>query len=62
MAMTCGFGNGATGNCVWGFLGNPVLDEVRDTRLYGSGGSSVPTARPRIIAWSHSTPGTITCG
>jgi predicted dehydrogenase len=41
MAMTCGFASGATGNCVWGFLGNPVLDEVRDTRLYGSEGALI---------------------
>jgi predicted dehydrogenase len=41
MAMTFGFASGATGNCVWGFLGNPVLDEVRDTRLYGSEGALI---------------------
>jgi predicted dehydrogenase len=41
MAMTFGFASGATGNCVWGFLGNPVLDEVRDTRLYGSEGTLI---------------------
>jgi len=43
MAMTFGFASGATGNCVWGFLGNPVLDEVRDTRLYGSEGALTST-------------------
>lgn len=41
MAMTFGFAGGATGNCVWGFLGNPVLDEVRDTRLFGSEGTLI---------------------
>jgi len=41
MAMTFGFAGGASGNCIWGFLGNPVLDETRDTRLYGSGGALV---------------------
>jgi predicted dehydrogenase len=41
MAMTFGFAGGASGNCVWGFLGNPVLDEVRDTRLYGSEGALI---------------------
>ncbi len=41
MAMTFGLASGATGNCVWGFLGNPVLDEVRDTRLYGSEGALI---------------------
>ena len=41
MTMTCGFASGASGNCVWGFLGNPVLDEVRDTRLYGSEGALI---------------------
>ena len=41
MAMTFGLANGGTGNCVWGFLGNPVLDEIRDTRLYGSEGALV---------------------
>ena len=38
MAMTFAFANGATGNCLWGFLGNPVHDEVRETRVYGSEG------------------------
>jgi hypothetical protein len=41
MAMTFSFANSATGNCVWGFLGNPVLDEARDTRLYGSQGALI---------------------
>lgn len=41
LAMTFGFASGAIGNCVWGFLGNPVLDEVRDTRLYGSEGALI---------------------
>ena len=41
MAMTFGFASGASGNCVWGFLGNPVLDEVRDTRLYGTEGALI---------------------
>ena len=38
LAMTFEFAGGASGNCIWGFLGNPVRDEVRDTRLYGSEG------------------------
>ncbi len=41
MVMTFGFASGASGNCIWGFLGNPVLDEVRDTRLYGSEGALI---------------------
>jgi predicted dehydrogenase len=41
LAMTFGFAGGASGNCVWGFLGNPVLDEVRDMRLYGSEGALI---------------------
>jgi predicted dehydrogenase len=41
MVMTLGFASGASGNCIWGFLGNPVLDEVRETRLYGSGGALI---------------------
>ena len=41
LAMTCDLAGGASGNCVWGFLGNPVLDEVRDTRLYGSEGALI---------------------
>jgi predicted dehydrogenase len=41
MAMIFGLASGASGNCVWGFLGNPVLDEVRDTRLYGSQGALI---------------------
>ncbi len=41
MAMTFDLASGATGNCVWGFLGNPVLDETRDTRLYGSEGTLI---------------------
>jgi predicted dehydrogenase len=43
MAMTFGLAGGASGNCVWGFLGNPVLDETRDTRLYGSEGALIYT-------------------
>jgi predicted dehydrogenase len=41
MVMTFGFASGASGNCVWGFLGNPVMAEIRDTRLYGSGGTLI---------------------
>ncbi len=41
LAMSFGFRSGGSGNCVWGFLGNPVLDEVRDTRLYGSEGTLI---------------------
>jgi predicted dehydrogenase len=56
MAMTFGFGNGATGNCVWGFLGNPVLDEVRDTRLYGSEGALISSrGQVRLIRADGST-------
>ena len=43
LAMTFKFGSGASGNCVWGFLGNPVLAEVRDTHLYGSQGALAVT-------------------
>jgi len=50
LAMTFGFASGASGNCVWGFLGNPVLDEVRDTRLYGSEGALVSSrGQVRVI-------------
>ena len=50
MAMTFGLAGGVSGNCVWGFLGNPVLDEVRDTRLYGSEGALISSrGQVRII-------------
>jgi len=56
MAMTFSFANGATGNCVWGFLGNPVLDEVRDTRLYGSEGALISArAQVRLVRPDGST-------
>ena len=48
MAMTFGLASGATGNCVWGFLGNPVLDEVRDTRLYGSEGALISSRGQQV--------------
>ena len=38
---TLDFASGAVGNGIWGFLGNPVLDEVNDFRLYGSEGTLV---------------------
>ena len=50
MVMTFGFACGANGNCIWGFLGNPVLEEVRDTRLYGSNGALVTSrGQTRVI-------------
>jgi len=50
LVMTCEFAGGASGNCVWGFLGNPVLDEVRETRLYGDEGALVSSrGRVRLI-------------
>jgi predicted dehydrogenase len=56
MAMTFSFASGATGNCVWGFLGNPVLDEVRDTRLYGSEGALISArGQARLVRADGST-------
>jgi hypothetical protein len=56
LAMTFGFASGGSGNCVWGFLGNPVLDEVRDTRLYGSEGALVASrGQARLIHADGST-------
>jgi len=56
MAMTFSFASGATGNCVWGFLGNPVLDEVRDTRLYGSEGVLISSrGHARLVRADGST-------
>jgi predicted dehydrogenase len=56
MAMTFGFANGTTGNCVWGFLGNPVLDEVRDTRLYGGEGALISSrGQARLVRADNST-------
>ena len=56
LAMTLGFASGGSGNCVWGFLGNPVLDEVRDTRLYGSEGALVASrGQARLIHADGST-------
>lgn len=56
MTMTFGFASGASGNCVWGFLGNPVLDEVRDTRLYGSEGALISSrGQVRLIHADGST-------
>ena len=56
MAMTFRFANGATGNCVWGFLGNPVLDEVRDTRVYGSEGAMISSrGQVRLVRPDGST-------
>ena len=56
MVMTFRFVGGATGNCVWGFLGNPVLDETRDTRLYGSGGALITSrGQVRLIRADGST-------
>jgi predicted dehydrogenase len=50
MVMTFGFRGGTSGNCVWGFLGNPVLDEVRDTRVYGSEGALIASrGQARVI-------------
>jgi predicted dehydrogenase len=56
MTMTFGFAGGASGNCVWGFLGNPVLDEVRDTRLYGSQGALISSrGQVRLVRPDGST-------
>jgi hypothetical protein len=56
MAMTFGLASGASGNCVWGFLGNPVLDEVRDARLYGSEGALISSrGQVRLIRADGST-------
>ncbi len=56
LAMTFSFSSGATGNCVWGFLGNPVLDEVRDTRLYGNEGALISSrGRVRLVRADGST-------
>ena len=50
LAMTCEFAGGASGNCVWGFLGNPVLDEAREMRLYGGEGALVSSrGKVRLI-------------
>ena len=56
LTMTFGLASGASGNCIWGFLGNPVLNESRDTRLYGSEGALISTrGRVRIIRANGST-------
>ena len=56
LAMTFSFDSDATSNCVWGFLGNPVLDEVRDTRLYGSEGALISSrGRVRLVRADGST-------
>jgi predicted dehydrogenase len=50
MLMTFGLAGGASGNCIWGFLGNPVLEEARDTRLYGSEGALIASrGQARVI-------------
>jgi predicted dehydrogenase len=43
LTMTFSLANQASGNCVWGFVGNPVLDEVRQTRVYGTEGTLIVT-------------------
>jgi predicted dehydrogenase len=43
LAMTFSLANQASGNCLWGFMGNPVLDEVRNTRVYGTEGTLIVT-------------------
>jgi predicted dehydrogenase len=56
LAMTFEFTTGAGGNCIWGFLGSPVLDEVRDTRLYGSEGVLISSpGQARLIHADGST-------
>jgi len=56
MTMTFSFAGGTSGNCVWGFLGNPVLDEVRDTRLYGSQGALISSrGQVRLVGPDGST-------
>jgi predicted dehydrogenase len=56
LAMTFDLAGGTSGNCVWGFLGNPVLDEVRDTRLYGSEGALISSrGQVRLVRADGST-------
>ncbi|HSB69674.1 MAG TPA: Gfo/Idh/MocA family oxidoreductase [Candidatus Methylomirabilis sp.] len=56
LTMTFGLAGGGSGNCVWGFLGNPVLDESRDTRLYGSEGALISSdGRARLVRADGST-------
>jgi predicted dehydrogenase len=56
LAMTFDLTGGASGNCVWGFLGNPVLDEARDTRLYGSEGALISSrGQVRLVRADGST-------
>jgi predicted dehydrogenase len=43
LAMTFSLANQASGNCTWGFMGNPMPDEVRSTRLYGTEGTLIVT-------------------
>lgn len=43
LAMTFSLANQASGTCLWGFMGNPVLDEVRNTRVYGTEGTLIVT-------------------
>ena len=50
---TLDFASGAIGNGVWAFLGNPVVDEGNDLRLYGSEGSLiVGRGRVRLVTAS----------
>lgn len=56
LTMTFGFAGGTSGNCVWGFLGNPVLDEMRDTRVYGSQGALISSrGQVRLVRPDGST-------
>ena len=43
LVMTFSLANQASGNCVWGFLGAPAVDEVRNTRIYGTEGTLIVT-------------------
>lgn len=47
---TLDFASGAKGSGTWAFLGNPVVDERNDLRVYGSEGSLTATRRSvRIV-------------
>ncbi len=43
LAMTFSLASQASGSCTWGFMGSPMPDEVRSTRLYGAEGTLIVT-------------------
>ncbi|MCX5735649.1 MAG: Gfo/Idh/MocA family oxidoreductase [candidate division NC10 bacterium] len=43
LVMTFNLANQTSGNCVWGFVGTPAVDEVRNTRIYGTEGTLIVT-------------------